>query len=158
MKAFLAGALVGAVLTVGVAANGVSAASTHDGTTTIELLAPPGGKTTEVIPVGSDDHAVGDYFVTTDGPLVHPKSRKPAGSIDGIETILGPVSDAVNLTVRLSHGMILVVGQRRHPDTTNTLVVVGGTGTYAGVTGTLELTEIGDTGKALMTFHLKATE
>jgi hypothetical protein len=163
MKAFVSGALIGAVLVVAMpvvampvvaqSASGVSAASTPTRTRTLELVSLPGGRTTEVIPVGKNDHAVGDYFVSSGGPLVHAETGEPAGHSDAIDTILSDSADQSSMTARLSNGTIMVVGEFRHVST-STLPVVGGTGAYSGVTGTVSIAQIGDTGKARLTFHL----
>ena len=129
-------------------------ASGQSGSRTITLLAPAGGKTTEVAPAKGGGHAVGAEFITTNAPLVDPKGKKRAGTMDATETILSIVADRVSLTARLRGGTLEATGERRHPGAVSTLAVVGGTGAYVGARGTVALAEIGEPGGARLTFIL----
>jgi hypothetical protein len=51
-------------------------------------------------------------------------------------------------------GIGVVYGQRRHPERVSVLPVVGGTGAYANARGTMSFAEIGETGRARLTFSV----
>jgi hypothetical protein len=96
---------------------------------------------------------VGDYFITTGAPLLDPDTKRRVGRFDGVELVVGRSGEFWTLTARLADGTLQVNGQRRHPQRVNVLPVVGGTGAYANVRGTMTLTEIGERG-ARLTFNL----
>jgi hypothetical protein len=130
-------------------------ASAQSGARTIALLAASGGHTKEIV---VDRHgranAVGDYFISTNARLLDATDKRPRGRMDAMETILSRTADAVSLTARLTDGTLQAYGERRHPGRTSELPVVGGTGAYAGVRGTVRLTEPAGGGPAVVTFEL----
>ena len=130
-------------------------ASGHIDSRSIALLAPPGGKTTDIAPPKGGPRASGAEFISTNAPLVDPKTKKRAGTMDATETILSVTADREFLTARLARGTLEATGERRHPGTVSTLAVTGGTGVYAGARGTVALVEIGETGGARLTFRLE---
>jgi len=148
-------ALAAAALVVAAGPAAAWPASGQIDSRSIALLAPPGGKTTEIAPPKGGPRASGAEFISTNAPLVDPKTKKRAGTMDATETILSVTADRVFLTARLARGTLEATGERRHPGAVSTLAVTGGTGVYAGARGTVALAEIGDTGGARLTFRLE---
>ena len=83
-------------------------------------------------------------YMTTDVPLYDARTRRRVGTTDGMETILSTRHNGTVLlhgTVRLPDGRIEIVGLLRHSDTTQTGVIIGGTGAYANARGQATVTE-----------------
>jgi hypothetical protein len=79
---------------------------------------------------------LGDSFIATNVPLLDAKTRRRVGSADALETVFGRQGEYWTLTARLA------------------VPVVGGTGIYANTRGTMSFAEIGETGRARLTFNL----
>jgi hypothetical protein len=97
---------------------------------------------------------LGDSFIATSVPLRDAQTRRRIGRADALETVFGRQREYWTITARLADGTLQVYGQRRHPKRVSVLPVVGGTGAYAGARGTMSFTEIGETGRARLTFNL----
>lgn len=122
---------------------------------TIELVpgAGGGGAAIDVGRPNKRSAGAGDYFITTNAPLLDPETRRRVGRLDAVELVFGRGGEFWTLTARLAGGTLQVVGERRHPRRVNVLPIVGGTGAYANMRGTMTLTEIGERGGRL-TFKL----
>jgi hypothetical protein len=132
---------------------------THLGMTVITGLAPIGtsGGQGAAIDVGKrnrDSAGVGDYFIATSTPLLDAHTKRRVGRADAVELVLSRSADFVTMTARLADGTLQVNGQRRHPGRVSVLPVIGGTGACANARGTMTLAEIGETGRARITFGL----
>jgi Dirigent-like protein len=99
---------------------------------------------------------LGDSFIATDVPLRDAQTRRRVGRADALETVFGRQGEYWTITARLADGTLQVYGQRRHPKRVSVLPVVGGTGAYAGARGTMRFADIGETGRARLTFNLGA--
>lgn len=97
---------------------------------------------------------LGDSFIATNIPLLDARTQRRVGHADALETVFGRQGEYWTITARLGDGTLQVYGQRRHPRRVSVLPVVGGTGAYANTRGTLSFTEIGETGRARLTFNL----
>ena len=97
---------------------------------------------------------LGDSFILTNVPLRDAQTQRRVGRADALETVFGPQGEYWTITARLANGTLQVYGQRRHPQRVSVLPVVGGTGAYANARGTMSFAEIGETGRARLTFSL----
>lgn len=97
---------------------------------------------------------LGDSFIATNVPLRDAQTRRRVGRADALETVFGREGEYWTITARLADGTLQVYGQRRHPERVSVLPVVGGTGAYANARGTMSFAEIGETGRARLTFNL----
>jgi hypothetical protein len=97
---------------------------------------------------------LGDSFIATNVPLRDAQTRRRVGRADALETVFGRQGEYWTITARLADGTLQAYGQRRHPERVSVLPVVGGTGAYANTRGTMSFTEIGETGRARLTFSL----
>jgi len=97
---------------------------------------------------------LGDSFIATNVPLRDPETQGRVGRADALETVFGRQGEYWTITARLADGTLQVSGQRRHPQHVSVLPVVGGTGAYANTRGTMRIAEIGETGRARLTFNL----
>ncbi|MGH2947680.1 MAG: hypothetical protein ACRDPC_15755 [Solirubrobacteraceae bacterium] len=97
---------------------------------------------------------LGDSFIATNVPLRDPETQRRVGRADAVETVFGRQGEYWTITARLADGTLQVYGQRRHPQRVSVLPLVGGTGAYANTRGTMTFTEIGETGRARLTFSL----
>jgi hypothetical protein len=97
---------------------------------------------------------LGDSFIATNVPLLEAKTKRRVGRADALETVFGRQGEYWTITARLADGTLQVYGQRRHPRRVSVLPVVGGTGAYANTRGTMSFAEIGETGRARLTFSL----
>src|SRR5438105_15580084 len=80
-------ALAAAALVVAAGPAAAWPASGQIDSRSIALLAPPGGKTTEIAPPKGGRRASGAEFISTNAPLVDPKTKKRAGTVDATEAI-----------------------------------------------------------------------
>jgi hypothetical protein len=97
---------------------------------------------------------LGDSFIATDVPLRDAQTQRRVGRADALETVFGRQGEYWTITARLADGTLQAYGQRRHPERVSVLPVLGGTGAYANARGTMSFTEIGETGRARLTFNL----
>jgi hypothetical protein len=97
---------------------------------------------------------LGDSFIATDVPFRDARTRRRVGRADFLETVFGRQGEYWTITARLADGTLQVYGQRRHPRRVSVLPVVGGTGAYSNARGTVSMEEIGETGRARLTFNL----
>jgi hypothetical protein len=97
---------------------------------------------------------LGDSFIATNVPLRDAQTQRRVGRADALETVFGRQGEYWTITARLADGTLQVYGQRRHPERVSVLPVVGGTGAYANTRGTMSFAEIGETGRARLTFNL----
>lgn len=111
---------------------------------TLEFVTPfEGGKTVE-LDLGKKGIGPGDQFLTTGQPILDAPRGNRVGTLDGAETIVGRSGNGTvlqNGTFRLRGGRIHWGGVARHSDKPYVFPVVGGTGEYAGVRGTMTVSE-----------------
>ena len=144
-------AIAGLALVACTLLSGPAMSSALEPARTIELIVGDGGGGA-AIDVGKPNKSsagAGDYFITTNAPLLDPATGRRVGRLDAMELVFGRSGEFWTITVRLADGTLQVNGERRHPRRVNVLPVVGGTGAYANVRGTLTLTEIGERGGRL---------
>jgi hypothetical protein len=94
------------------------------------------------VDLGKNGLSPGDMFVSSDMPVSNASTGKKLGSMDGWEIILSAHHNgtvAGTTLLRLPDGNVTIDGTVRHTDDPNTFAVTGGTGTYAGVSGTMEV-------------------
>jgi hypothetical protein len=106
----------------------------------ITVNTPFEGGVFHYVDVGTPDIGPGDMFTVTGLPLRSEKTGKRIGAIDALETVLSARHDGTvrqELTFRFAGGTVDVAGNLRHTDKPIRLPVVGGTGSYVGVTGQL---------------------
>jgi hypothetical protein len=142
-----------AVAAAGAAAvAGANATSTRPSGRVLVFLAPPGGTTTP-LDFGKHGPSAGDEFVTADSPLEAAASHTRVGRIDGIETVISAARSELSLNAQTGAGTLEVEGVFDPNQPSFTLPVVGGTGAYTGVRGTVTLRP---GGTPTLTFHLLA--
>ena len=106
----------------------------------LRLEVPFQGGAFAFVDLGKKGLGPGDMFVTSDLPVIDPSTRKRMGSMDRWELILSARhngSVAGETALRLADGNVIIDGLVRHTDEPNVFAVTGGTGSYAGVGGTL---------------------
>ena len=123
--------------------------SDSDTPDTLELVSDPDDEAFDVVDLGDKGRTAGDVYVF-DGAMLDPDSGDVAGHVYGTQTSIA-VEDGneivqANLTYEVGEGsQIVVAGTAEYPEKGGGLVVgehyvraiLGGTGDYAGVTGTM---------------------
>lgn len=121
-------------------------------TVTLVYDEPFNGGTGTFVDLGKPGLGAGDIFLTTGVPMLSHHTGKRIGVEDGTEIIISGAHDGtveMNMTLRLPDGLVMLSGVVRHTDQPFRLPVVGGTGTYADVTG--QMSEIRENRKKNVT-------
>lgn len=133
-------------LAVAVAFTCVASASASPRSTVIHLKLP--GTTSSYVDLGPKGYSGGDYFLTT-GRVVDRATGRPAGRLGGVWTIISRAADNASFDLGLARGTLIVEGRIVHAARQSVLDVVGGTGSYAGVRGTVVFRYLSETTAAL---------
>ncbi len=157
-------AVAGSALLAGALLGGPSPSSALDQPRTINLIAANPPKVAHIDIqhrsraagrlCASGPVCLGDSFIATNAALLDAATKRRVGRADTLETVFGRQGEYWTITARLADGTLQVYGQRRHPQRVSVLPVVGGTGAYANARGTMSFAEIGETGRARLTFVL----
>ena len=107
----------------------------------------PGTRSTYV-DLNRKGYSAGDYFLST-GRVLDRATRRPAGLLGGVWTILSRKADHAAFDLGLAKGTIFVSGRIDHTARSSTLSVTGGTGSYRSSHGTVTFRYLSETTAAL---------
>lgn len=113
---------------------------------TLHLELP--GTTSTYVDLNRKGYSPGDYFLSS-GRLIDRATRKPAGRLGGVWTILSRAADHAVFDLGLANGTIFVSGRITHASPSSTLAITGGTGAYRGRRGTVTFRYSSETTAAL---------